>query len=153
MKKIILSLTVSAALLSSTFMYAAGIDPSFEPNGKVKQAFTEVFKKATAVEWTTVVKEGVYQAKFTFNNEILQAFFTEEGEFIGTTRQISAAQLPIMVSTGLEKQYADARLITIFEYSKKDGLDYYITLSNSKGAMIIKATGNGELSVYKKNLK
>jgi hypothetical protein len=149
MKKIIISLTLSAALLSSTFIYAADI----EPNGKVKQAFTDVFRKAKDVEWTTVNKEGVYQAKFNFNNETLQAFFTEEGDYIGTTRQIMASQLPIMVATGLEKQYAGDRVITIFEYSKKDGLDYYITLMTGKGAIIIKATGNGDLSVYRKNIK
>lgn len=149
MKKIILSLTLSAALLSSTFIYAAGI----EPNGKVIRAFSDVFKKASDVEWTTLSKDGVYQAKFNFNNEVLQAFFTEEGDYIGTTRQILATQLPIMVATELEKQYAGARIITIFEYSKKDGLDYYITLSSSKGATIVKATGNGDLSVYKKNVR
>lgn len=149
MKKIIISLTLSAALLSSTFIYAADI----EPNGKVKQAFTEVFRKASDVEWTTINKEGVYQAKFNFNNETLQAFFTEEGDYIGTTRQITASQLPIMVATGLEKQYAGDRVITIFEYSKKDGLDYYITLMTAKGAIIVKATGNGDLSVYRKNIK
>ncbi len=149
MKKIIISLTLSAALLSSTFMYAADI----EPNGKVIKAFSDVFKKVKDVEWTTLAKDGVYQAKFNFNNESLQAFFTEEGEYIGTTRQILASQLPIMVASELEKQYASARIITIFEYSKKDGLDYYITLTNSKSAVIVKATGNGDLSVYRKNVK
>jgi hypothetical protein len=149
MKKIIISLTLSAALLSATFLHAADI----EPNGKVIRAFSEVFKKVKDVEWTTLSKEGVYQAKFHFNNESLQAFFTEEGDYIGTTRQITASQLPIMVASELEKQYADARIISLFEYSRKDGLDYYITLTNSKGAMIVKATGNGDLSVYRKNIK
>ncbi len=149
MKKIIISLTLSAALLSSTFMFAADI----EPNGKVIRAFSDVFKKAKDVEWTTFSKDGVYQARFNFNNESLQAFFTEDGDYIGTTRQVTAAQLPIIVAAGLEKQYSDARIVSIFEYSRKDGLDYFITLSNSKGAMIVKATGSGDLSVYRKNIK
>ena len=98
-------------------------------------------------------KEGVYQAKFIFNNETLQAFFTEEGEFLGTTRQILASQLPILVAAGLNKEYADARVVTIFEYSKKDGTDYYITLVTKKGAMIVKANGSGELTVHQRNVK
>jgi len=150
MKKIILSLTLSAALLSSAFTYAANNN---EPNVKVKQAFINEFTQAKDVEWATISREGVYQAKFTFNNESLQAFFTEEGEFLGTTRQITKSQLPILVATGLEKQYADARVVTIFEYSKKDGLEYYITLTTSKGSLIVKANASGELYVHKKNLK
>ena len=147
MKKIILSFAISAALLSSVATYAA----DKKPNVTVKQAFIKEFAQVKEVEWTTVGNEGIYEAKFTFNNENLQAFFTEEGEFLGTTRQITKSQLPIIVVTELEKQYAGARVATIFEYSKKDGLSYYITLITDKGSKVIKATGNGELTVYKKN--
>lgn len=150
MKKIIFTITLSVALLSSAFTYAANIN---EPGVKVKQAFTNEFTQAKDVEWVAMGKEGVYQAKFTFNNESLQAFFTEEGEFLGTTRQINKSQLPILVASSIDKQYADARVVTIFEYSKKDGLDYYITMTTAKGALIVKANANGDLSVYKKNLK
>jgi len=149
MKKIIFLLTISTALLISSFTYAADSEPSF----KAKQAFTSEFTQVKDVEWTTLNKEGIYQVKFTFNNEILQAFFTEDGEFLGTTRQILKSQLPILVLTELEKKYADARVITIFEHSKSDGLDYYITLTTNKGAIIVKAKGNGDLSLYKKNFK
>ena len=149
MKKIILASTLAVALLSSNFIYAANIEPSV----KVKQAFISEFTKATNVEWTTLSKEGVYQAKFVLNNEILEAFFSEEGDFLGTTRQITAAQLPILVTTSLEKKYADSRIVTIFEYSKKDGLDYYITLTSAKGAVVVKASGNGDIYLYKKNIK
>jgi hypothetical protein len=154
MKKIILSLTISAALLSSVATFAADKRPdATEPGATVRQAFTKEFSQIKDVEWTTLNKEGVYQAKFTFNNEDLQAFFYEEGDFLGTTRQIQKSQLPIVVVTELEKQYAGDRVATIFEYSKKDGLAYYITLASNKRAMVIKATGNGELSVYKKNIQ
>lgn len=149
MKKIIFSLALSAALLGSVATYAADKKPGFT----VTNAFTKEFNQITEVEWTTLSTDGVYQAKFTFNNETIKAFFSEEGEFLGTTRQIAKSQLPIIVATELEKQYADARVATIFEYSKKDGLSYYITLVNAKGAMIISASGNGDLSIYKKNLQ
>lgn len=154
MKKIILSLTISAALLSSIATFAADKKPGVtEPGTIVRQAFTKEFAQIKDVQWTTLSKEGVYEAKFIFNNEDLQAFFSEEGDFLGTTRQIQKSQLPIVVVTELEKQYAGVRVATIFEYSKKDGLAYYITLASDKGAMVVKANGNGELSVYKKNVQ
>ena len=144
-----LSLAISAALLTSATVFAADKAPGVS----VKQAFTREFSQAKDVQWTTVNNGGVYQAKFIFNNESLQAFFTEEGEFLGTTRQVTKSQLPILVVTALEKQYPDTRVATIFEYSKTDGLAYYITLVNAKGGTIVKATGSGELSVYKKNIQ
>ncbi|HMC86056.1 MAG TPA: hypothetical protein VKI61_11045 [Chitinophagaceae bacterium] len=147
MKKIIIALTISAALLSSVATYAAVTNPDIS----VKQAFAKEFTQVKDVEWTTIGKEGVYEAKFTFNNESVSAFFTEEGEFLGTTRQITISQLPIIVVTELNKQYAGVRIATIFEYSKKDGPSYYITLISEKGSKIIKASSNGELLVYKKN--
>ena len=154
MKKIILSFAIATAVLSSSFSYAADKSPAIkEPSIKAKQAFSTEFTKVEGVEWKTMSKEGVYQATFTFNNETLQAFFTEEGDFLGTTRQITKSQLPILVLNQLGKKYADARVVTIFEYSKQEGLEYYITVTTEKGAQILKATGNGELSVYKKNFK
>lgn len=154
MKKIILSFTIAAALLSSSFTYAADKKPGIkEPSTKAKQAFNTEFATVSDVEWTTVTNEGVYQATFTFNNESLQAFFTEEGDFLGTTRRITKSQLPILVLNQLGKKYADAHVVTIFEYSKQEGLEYYITITTEKGAQILKASGNGELSVYKKNFK
>ncbi|MFT3931986.1 MAG: hypothetical protein QM726_00100 [Chitinophagaceae bacterium] len=149
MKKIVLTLTMATALLASSFTYAA----EKEPGIKTKEAFNNQFTQAKNVEWVSMNNEGLYQAKFTFNNEVLQAFFNEEGDFLGTTRQLTKAQLPVLVINELDKQYADAHLVSIFEFSKKDGLEYYITITNSKGAKVLKANGSGEISVYKKNFK
>lgn len=149
MKKIVLSLALATVMLSSYTTRAA----DRIPGTVVKQALTRQFSQAKDVEWTTVSKDGVYQAKFIYNNETLQAFFTEEGEFLGTTRQISKTQLPILVVSALEKQYADYRVATVFEYSKPDGLAYYITVVNTGGGMVLRAAGNGEISVFKKNVQ
>jgi len=149
MKKIFLSLTMAAALLGSISVFAADNKPGYP----VKDAFAKEFAQVKDVEWTNLNKQGVYQAKFTFNNESIQAFFTEEGEFLGTTRQVSKSQLPILVINELDKKYADARFITGFEHSKKEGISYYITLVGKKGSMIIKATGSGDFTVYKRNIE
>src|SRR5664279_4742234 len=105
MKKIIIALTISAALLSSAATYAAVTNPDIT----VKQAFAKEFSKVKDVEWSTIGKEGVYSAKFSFNNENIQAFFTEDGEFLGTTREITTSQLPVIVTSELQKQYASSR--------------------------------------------
>jgi hypothetical protein len=146
MKKIILSLAFAAAIITSAF--AAPIEK--EPGYAVRDAFSKEFADIKEVKWEELGNTGVYLANFTFNNESLQAFFTAEGEFVGTTRQISTAQLPIMVIKQLGKQYPNATIGSISEYSLSDGLSYYITVVTDKTSMIVKATGGGYLTVYKK---
>jgi hypothetical protein len=147
MKKIILSLTFAVIILSSGYTYAAETNPG----NLVKEAFAKEFAQIKDVKWDLVNKEGIYQASFAFNNESLKAFFTEDGEFLGTTRQISKSQLPILITRELDKKYPAADARTVFEYSMKDGVAYYVTLVTSKGAMIVKATGSGEITVYQRN--
>ena len=106
MKKIIVSLTLAAAILTTGTIHAAENNPSTV----VKEAFSKEFTQIKDVKWDVINKDGngIYQANFMFNNESLQAFFTEEGEFLGTTRQITKSQLPILVTRELDKKYADA---------------------------------------------
>lgn len=148
MKKIIISLTLAAAVLTTGTIYAAGSNP----NPAVKEAFAKEFAQIKEVKWDVVTKNGsgIYQANFTFNNESLQAFFTEEGEFLGTTREITKSQLPILVIRELDKKYGEATIRTVYEHSMTDGIAYYINMVTEKGAMIVKATGNGELTVRQK---
>lgn len=146
MKKIILSLAFAAAVLTSAF--AAPVET--EPGYAVRDAFSREFANIKEVKWETLNNTGVYLANFNFNNEPLQAFFTEEGEFLGTTRQIPAAQLPIMVIKEMGKRFPGAKTASVYEYSLNDGLSYYITIITEKTSMIVKATGGGQLTVYKK---
>jgi hypothetical protein len=147
MKKIILSLAFATAILTSAF--AAPVER--EPGFAVKNSFSKEFANIKDVKWEELNnRTGVYLATFSFNNEQLQAFFTEEGEFLGTTRQITSAQLPIMVIKEMGKQYPNAKVASVYEYSLTDGLAYYITVVTEKTSMIVKATGAGELTVYKK---
>jgi hypothetical protein len=146
MKKIILSLAFATAILTSAF--AAPTDK--DPGSAVRKSFSKEFSNIKEVKWEELNTSGVFLATFAFNNEQLQAFFTEEGEFLGTTRQISVEQLPIMVLKEMAKQYTGARIASVYEYSLTDGLSYYITVVTEKNSLIIKATGSGQLTVYKK---
>ena len=147
MKKILLSMTLAIAVLGSAFAVPADKEPSVT----VKTAFAKEFSQVTDVKWNeAAVGNGVYEARFTFNNEALQAYFTEEGEFLGTTRQICVSRLPVLTANTLARKYADYHVVSVFEYSKPDGVSYYITLSDAKGGLLLQATGNGELTVYKK---
>ena len=146
MKKILLSMTLAVAILGSAFATPADKEPSV----MAKAAFAKEFSTIKEVTWEAANAEGIYQATFTFNNESLQAYFTEEGEFLGTTRIISVARLPLPASNALARNYAGYHIVSVFEYSRPESVAYYITMSNAKGGLILEATGNGELTVYKR---
>jgi hypothetical protein len=146
MKKIFLSLAIAAAVFSSASAYAAGAGPGF----LVKEAFAREFAGIKEVKWKPLGQEDIYEASFIFKNEELHAYFSEEGVFLGTTRQISRSQLPILVTMALENKYGYAKIATVFEYSMINDLAYYITLYSEKGSLIVKAAGSGQLTVYKR---
>ena len=146
MKKIILSMALAIAILGSAFATPA----NYEPSVIVKEAFAKEFCGVKEVQWDKMCGESVYEAKFTFNNETLQAYFSVEGEFLGTMRLISAARLPVLAANELAKEYPNAHIVSIYEHSMPDALAYYITVTTEKGGLVLKATGSGDLTVYKR---
>jgi hypothetical protein len=146
MKKIMLSMALAITVLGTAFATPAPKEPSVI----VKTAFDKEFTNVKDVQWEVADKEGVYEARFTFNNENLQAYFTEDGEFLGTTRQITVSRLPLLASNALARKYAGYHIVSVFEHSMPESVAYYITVSNAKGGLLLQATGNGELTVYKR---
>ena len=134
------------ALFGINTAYATGI----KPNEKVKQSFNREFTKIQKVDWDDANSDGIYKASFVFNNENLQAYFTEEGDFLGTIRFIVKSQLPILVSKELDQKYPNAVISAVSELSKPDGLSYFITIITEKGSKVLKATANGELTVHQR---
>ncbi len=142
-----LSLALAVAIITSGFANKTDNDPGTA----VKEAFTKEFSHITVVSWDMISKEGIYEAAFTYNNEALKAYFAEDGEFLGTIRELTKPQLPILVIKEMDQRYPDAKVTAVYEHSMKDGLNYYITILTPKGVRILKATGNGELTVHKRN--
>jgi hypothetical protein len=146
MKRVFLSLAFATLILSSAI--AADNQPSYA----AKQAFEKEFAGIKEVKWQEMSKRnGIYVASFVFNSETLQAIFTEEGEFLGTTRAINKEQLPILVLKELNNNYTNNTIINIYEHSAPEGLNFYITVSDEKGEQLLKATGNGQITTHKRS--
>ena len=146
MKKIFLSMTLAIAIIGSAFATPAEKEPSVT----VKMAFAKEFTDVKDVKWALVKDNDVYEASFMFNEDVMQAYFTEDGVFLGTMRLISKSRLPVLAANALAKKYGQAYVVSVYEHGMPEGLDYYVTLSTEKGGLVLKATGNGELTVYKR---
>ncbi|HEY6436764.1 MAG TPA: hypothetical protein VIY47_09240, partial [Ignavibacteriaceae bacterium] len=109
MKKSILSLALMLMIgLSSTFANnAEGV------NQKVMNSFKKEFANAKDVKWE-IGKEYV-KATFTFNEQIMFAYYSENGEMLAMTRNIVSSQLPINLLNDLKKDYSSFWITDLFE--------------------------------------
>jgi opacity protein-like surface antigen len=144
MKKFFLSVALATLVLTG----ASAAD--HQPTYAAKQAFEKEFSSIKEVKWEEMNRHsGIYVASFFFNGETVQAIFTEDGDFLGTTRQVTKEQLPILLVKELNSKYTDEAILSIHEYSSPDGTQYYISVKTEKGAQLLKAAGNGQITTHK----
>ena len=133
MKKMIVSLAIAVSTLNA---FAGDVNV----NQKVLDAFKTEFASAKEEEWT--VGENYYKATFNYNGKYVFAFYSENGELIGLTRYLSPADLPLALQANLKKNYEGYWVSDLFEASKNDGTNYYITLENADSKTVLKSSGN-----------
>ena len=155
MKKIKTVLTAIVMLLSissfATETKKASPDPE-KVTPVVKAAFESDFSLVTLVKWDKT--DEFYFASFLLNNVKVDAAYTENGELIGTSRRISADQMPLSISVALAENYsgyvADNSVVELTHLSVTR---YYVTVSNKTQTVKLKCFSNGELEVESKTKK
>ena len=106
MKKIILGLSMMMAIgISSAFA-----NEELKVNDKVLSSFGKDFTLAKNVQWR---EEGGYlKARFTVSDILIEAYYSADGEFIGSARNLLFEQLPPvmlrqMIGPRLQKRSQD----------------------------------------------
>ncbi|MBC7849670.1 MAG: hypothetical protein H7Y31_08035 [Chitinophagaceae bacterium] len=135
MKRIFLAIMI----LATTGMTAMADNPK-DVNAKTLNTFNKEFGGATDISWEATAAYS--KATFSLNGSILFAYFTQTGELIAASRNISSAQLPLKLYTEVKKDYGNYWISDLFELSLESNTDYYITLENATGTKILRATGN-----------
>lgn len=133
MKKMIVTLAIAVSTIS-----AFASDENV--NQKVLDAFKTEFTTAREVEWT--VGSNYYKATFTYNGKYVFAFYNENGELLGLARYLSPVDLPLALQNDLKKHYEGYWVSDLFESSKNESTNYFITLENAETKIILKSSGN-----------
>ncbi|RYZ21983.1 MAG: hypothetical protein EOO16_10940 [Chitinophagaceae bacterium] len=123
MKKVILAALVAVALQASAF--AA---PTPNITEKVMKAFTTTFNSASDIQWSE--GNGVYEARFTYNELITRVRYDAEGNTLQTIRYYHEQQLPLSVFSKVKKEYAGQKIHSVTEVSSGDTIEYHITLED-----------------------
>lgn len=147
MKKMITAVVLSTVLLIN----AAFANKTDNVSFKVENSFRQEFSQATDVTWGKT--DGFYRAAFKMNNEVMTAYFTNDGQFMGVIRNLLSTQLPINLQTSLKKEYEGYWITELFEFAKPDSNGYYVTIQNADQVVILQSTDGSSWSTYSKTKK
>jgi len=144
--KILIGVFVLLTSISSAF--ANGKE---EVNERIIKSFEKEFAGAQQVQWTTT--KDFVKVTFTLNEQVVYAFYEQNGELLGVTRNIVSSQLPINLLTDLKKNFSTNWITDLFEMASNNENVYYVTLENSDQKLILKSSGTTGWEVYRKERK
>jgi hypothetical protein len=142
MKKIVLSVVIICGLSSFS------LHSSFDIGEKVLKAFKETFSDAKDVIWSEF--DTYYEVKFKQSEVSARIKYDQEGNVIEAYRYYQEQQLAPYVLSKLKKKYADKKIFGITEVTKKNGLQYFITLEDDHNWYAVRADIFGNLDLEKK---
>ncbi len=130
------------------FALATGISGVFGAEGpgisrKVQHSFEKEFPKASVIAWRD--DEGYIKATFVMNYSRMEAWFNEEGKLLGTVRNLSFRQLPLIVVKGINNRYPSANIIEILEITNEEGTTYRVTANEKNKTIILSSTPEGHV--------
>lgn len=147
MKKIFLSLAAVALMGISAF--ANGNDETVSQ--KTLTAFKSDFSNATNPVWEQ--KDGFIKATFTFNGQVMFAYYDNDGQLKAVVRNIVSDKLPLNLLTSLKNDYADYWITDLFEISADNETTYYVTVENAGKKVVLKSDGSAYWNVFSKEKK
>lgn len=146
MKKLMIGLVLGAFIITNT----AFANNSNNVNDKVQTSFKQEFATAQNVVFSKT--NNYIKAAFTLNNQVMEAYYTADGEMIGVSKNLLSTELPIGLQVDLKRDYADYWISDLFEFATNSNSSYFITVENADQKITLQSNGN-EWVVYKKAKK
>lgn len=144
------------SILSLALILMIGIGSSFANKGenvnqKVISSFQKDFSNAKDVKWES--SKDYVKATFTLNGQILFAYYSENGEMLAMTRNITSSQLPITLLNDLKKDYSSFWITDLFEMAAGNETAYYVTLESADSIIVLKSDDASSWTQFKKEKK
>ena len=130
------------------FVNSAFAHKSETVNEKVQAAFKQEFVQAKEVNWNRT--DNYLKAVFKMNDVVLSAYYTEDGELMGTMRNLLSTELPINLQTSLKKEYSEYWITDLFEFARQDATVYFITVENADQVVTLQSTDGFTWSTFRK---
>jgi hypothetical protein len=148
MKKSILSIAI--VLMMGLSAFAAKNDEN-DVNQLAVKSFHKEFVNARNIKWEQ--KVGYVKVEFTLNDQVLFAYYNNDGLLTAIVRNIVSDQLPITLLTTLKRDYTGFWISDLFEVASDDQTNYYVTLENADKKIVLRSNGIDSWDVYSKTRK
>ena len=140
-------------ILATAVILMVGLTGAFankgeEVNQKVAASFSKDFETAKNVQWQR--QKDFEKATFSLNNQVLFAYYNENGELLAVIRNILSDNLPISLYADIRKNYNEFWISDLFEMASEDQTTYYISLEKTDETLILKSVDHNQWVVYKK---
>lgn len=142
MKKLFIAAVLAVALGTSAFAGDAN-----KLSYRVKNNFELNFEGAKNVNWT--VRESFVKASFILAGEQVEAFFSTEGELIGTARKVQYDALPVKALKKIESKHPEAKVLESIEYDHEGDRNYFVSLEDKGKKHILQVSLTGTVTVFK----
>lgn len=143
MKKLLIAAAMIVAVATSAFAEGTAVSV------KVKSQFANEFTAANNVAWTA--GNQFTKATFIMNDQRMEAYYDNDGDLIGTSRATTLDFLPAKAAKKINEKYASYKAEEVVEFDNvKDGLSYYVSLTNDTNKIVLHVSSEGSVSVYKK---
>ena len=147
MKQVILSIA-TVLMMGASALAGSNND---DVNQQAKQSFQKDFSTARNISYEQ--KTEYVKVTFTINDQVLFAYYNNNGQLQAVVRNIISDQLPISLLTDLKKSYSDYWISDLFEVASDDQTSYYVTLESKDKTVVLKSEGTSSWSVFSKTKK
>jgi hypothetical protein len=134
--------------MMGTSAFAASND---EVNQLAVKSFHKEFVNAKNIVWEQ--KQDYVKVTFSMNDQVLFAYYNNEGDLTAVVRNIVSDQLPISLLTSLKNEYTGFWISDLFEIASNDQTTYYVTIENADKKIVLRSNGTENWSVYAKTKK
>jgi len=145
MKKLLFAALLAVSLATTAFAGGTNVNIS------VLNSFKSEFSKAANVSW--VSKDTYAKATFTLDNVKMEAFYTAQGELIGTSKGISLESLPVSAKRTFAKKYPGYTVKEVIYFEKSDDAAYFFSAENDTESIIFKVGQNDQLTTFQQTKK
>jgi hypothetical protein len=120
-------------------------------NEQVISSFKRDFTTAQDVSWDQT--QATFKATFKLNDQVMFAWYTEDGNLLAVVRNMVSGQLPISLLSDLKNNYSGYWISDLFEMVSNDATSYYITIEDSEQKIVLRSQGGVGWETFRKERK
>jgi hypothetical protein len=138
-------------MIITAFLLATGLTAVWAngDNGlsqEISNSFSKEFGTATHVNWQK--KDSYTIASFTLNDQVLYAYYSQNGQLNSVVHNILSDHLPVLLLAQL-KNYKGYWISDLYEGVINGHSSYYATLENGDRKMILKSNYSTHWDIIK----